>query len=326
MHAKEYASDWLYHPELFSMHLFRFRFRGYRIFANFTNVKPFLLFFLSFLSAWSASGQQTTYFDAHWEKTTQEKAVYYGTVTLNDNGSCNAKDYYISGTPQMSGQYRSAAKKIKEGVFTYFHENGKISSEGGYKNNFRIGEWKWYYPNGQLKEAGSFHKNGQKTGPWKGWTATGSKDYEGPYKRDEMHGSWNWYHFNGQKSAVEKYLNGTLLESRYFTLSGAPCTTADCGDQMPSYKGGEDAFFRYIKNNLTYPDAAKSEDPKPTGTVQVRFLIKASGAIDEITIQKSIHPILDREVERVIREMPYWNPGKKHNRTTSFYMELPFYF
>lgn len=39
-----------------------------------------------------------------------------------------------------------------EGYAYYYFKNGKISEEGNFKNNTRIGKWKYYYPNGQVEK------------------------------------------------------------------------------------------------------------------------------------------------------------------------------
>jgi len=52
---------------------------------------------------------------------------------------------------------------------TYFHENGKVSQEGFYKDGKVHGKWISYDESGNKKSIGEY-QNGQKTGKWFFWT------------------------------------------------------------------------------------------------------------------------------------------------------------
>ena len=46
---------------------------------------------------------------------------------------------------------QNASKSIPDGPQRFFYSNGKVSSEGNFKNGIPDGVWKAYYENGNLK-------------------------------------------------------------------------------------------------------------------------------------------------------------------------------
>ncbi|RLD53319.1 MAG: hypothetical protein DRI94_00295 [Bacteroidetes bacterium] len=74
------------------------------------------------------------------------------------------------------------------------------------------------------------------------------------------------------------------------------------------FTGGKDALFQYIKTNLKYPEAAKTKHIQ--GRVYVKFTVNRYGKIKNVKIVRSIHPLLDKEALRLIKNMPDWQPAK----------------
>ena len=298
----------------------------YTLTASCTKMKLLLPFLLALVASVGSFAQtsNTTYFDANWKETTKDKASFYSVDTQNGNGTLTSKDYYISGQLQMSGQFKSAAKQVRDGYFTYFFENGKTSSEGLFKNDRRAENWTWYHDNGTIKEKGEYDRKGLKTGTWRGWYADGSADFEGVFQKDLREGIWKWHHANGQVSARETYTKGQATKTEFYNEIGADCRASNCGASQPSFKGGEQALFAYLKQELKYPKEAA--EAQVEGTVWVRFRVLNTGKLDNIHITKGVHWALNKEAIRVIKGMPKWVPGKKHNRATAYDIELPFNF
>ena len=48
-----------------------------------------------------------------------------------------------------------------------------------------------------------------------------------------------------------------------------------------------------------------------TGLIEVSFIVKKNGKVSCARIKKSLTPEIDKEVLRVINEMPSWSPAKK---------------
>lgn len=65
----------------------------------------------------------------------------------------------------------------------------------------------------------------------------------------------------------------------------------------------------YMKENYHYPEEAKAKGIE--GTVVLFFDVETDGSITNIrTISKNAHPLLIEETERLIKNMPRWQPRK----------------
>ena len=63
----------------------------------------------------------------------------------------------------------SDSDKIKDnrniGEWKYFYPTGELESIGNFDSDYPHGKWVWYYYNGNIKETGTYI-NGKKTGTW----------------------------------------------------------------------------------------------------------------------------------------------------------------
>lgn len=80
---------------------------------------------------------------------------------------------------------------------------------------------------------------------------------------------------------------------------------------LPSFPGGDSALVDYVTSHVVYPKEAVAQ--KIEGRVLIHFVVTCSGALEQIEIKNSVHPLLDAEALRVVREMPNWLPGKLNN-------------
>lgn len=95
-----------------------------------------------------------------------------------------------------------------------------------------------------------------------------------------------------------------------------PCTDCDTHKVVkrrnwlphPPKDPGLDDFFR---KNIHYPVLAKEQGIE--GVVYLTFVVDTKGDVKEIQIAKGAHPLLDREVLRVAKLMPKWEPVKDEN-------------
>jgi TonB family protein len=92
----------------------------------------------------------------------------------------------------------------------------------------------------------------------------------------------------------------------------------------PQFPGGDKALMEYIIANLVYPESAIKN--KIEGRVIVRFVINSEGLVEDIAIQRSLDPACDREVIRLIENMPAWEPGKQSGKPVNVYYTLPILF
>lgn len=87
-----------------------------------------------------------------------------------------------------------------------------------------------------------------------------------------------------------------------------------------SYKNVRD----YIFGHLNYPAQAIEEDIE--GTVLVRFTLMKSGDVDSVEVIAPVHPLLDSEALRLIRNMPKWEPVYWQGQPVELSYEVPVIF
>lgn len=78
-------------------------------------------------------------------------------------------------------------------------------------------------------------------------------------------------------------------------------------EQMPSFPGGAPSLFEYLSKNVHYPEECVKQ--KIEGRVMIEFVVETDGSITSIEVKNPVHPLLDEEALRVIRNMPRWFPA-----------------
>jgi len=92
-------------------------------------------------------------------------------------------------------------------------------------------------------------------------------------------------------------------------------------DILPQYPGGTEALYRFIADNIKYPEKAKNASVE--GKVYASFVIEQDGSVGEMKILKGIGYGCDEETLRVIAMMPNWTPGMQNNKAVRVQMNLP---
>lgn len=95
-------------------------------------------------------------------------------------------------------------------------------------------------------------------------------------------------------------------------------------EEIPSFPGGEKAFYKYVSENLTYPRKARNLDI--TGKVFVQFVIDKDGTVTDVIAIKGVGAGLDEAAIEVLKNSPKWNPGKQRGREVKVRMVLPITF
>ena len=104
------------------------------------------------------------------------------------------------------------------------------------------------------------------------------------------------------------------------TLS-ADLDAINVADEMPSFTGGPEGLYFYLKTNLKYPASAKEKEVQ--GTVYVNFIISKKGKVLYPYIVRGIGGGCDEEALRVVRAMPGWIPGKLKGKPVLVRYNLP---
>jgi len=122
-----------------------------------------------------------------------------------------------------------------------------------------------------------------------------------------------------------------LLLLAFFSFQFANAQTKDTTDMIlleaeinPEFVGGDEAMYKFIGNNLIYPDSAIKK--KMEAKVLVRFAVLQDGSTNYIEVISKTPEVFNLEVIKVIKSMPKWKPGMQFGKPVAVYFTLPFVF
>ena len=92
-------------------------------------------------------------------------------------------------------------------------------------------------------------------------------------------------------------------------------------EQDPEYPGGVEALYKFIQQNLKYPQLAKENNI--TGRVFVQFVVEKDGSVSNVKAARDIGGGCGAEAVRVIKAMPKWTPGKQRGKAVRAAYTLP---
>jgi protein TonB len=95
-------------------------------------------------------------------------------------------------------------------------------------------------------------------------------------------------------------------------------------EKMPEFPGGEAELYRFLRENVSYPRAAK--EACISGVVYVGFVVEKDGSLSSFEVKRSPHPLLSKESLRVLSMMPAWNPGNQRGKAVRVSFGLPIRF
>lgn len=131
-----------------------------------------------------------------------------------------------------------------------------------------------------------------------------------------------------------EFINWGLIDVDPITLDTAeiPIITPIIDDfiikeyvnHMPQFPGGEEAFKKFLKSELRYPEEARAIGIE--GTVLVQFVVEKDGRVSQPKVLISIYPALDDEALRVISKSPKWIPGEHFGNKARVYLQMPIQF
>jgi antitoxin component YwqK of YwqJK toxin-antitoxin module len=139
------------------------------------------------------------------EKTAYQDEIDFRRI-VNDKGVLVSTGSYSKDKPIGIHRFYDEQGKITGGKI--YDDTGDILSEGIInEEGSKEGEWKDYYPTGEVRGSGVY-KNNQQSGKWSFFYRNGKKEQEGTYLRGLYDGKWTWYYDNGNIWREESYFNG----------------------------------------------------------------------------------------------------------------------
>ena len=115
-------------------------------------------------------------------------------------------------------------------------------------------------------------------------------------------------HSQAQTTVAVTDYSGSDASSGGGNVSSVAAKVYSVADEMPSFPGGDDALAKFLRLKLQYPEEALNKDV--TGKVYISFVVDERGHLLDIKVAKGIGHGLDQEALRLVRIMPWWNPGK----------------
>lgn len=126
----------------------------------------------------------------------------------------------------------AAAKK--DGKWTYWFEDGKVSAEEEYVQGKMTGTWKsfqpsgakvfeidfvsgkavYYHPDGGIESEGLMLSGMMQQGAWKGYYPNGNLNYTGSFLNGKKDGVWIFYDESGKKFIEQVFKAGSMQSSR----------------------------------------------------------------------------------------------------------------
>jgi TonB family protein len=179
-----------------------------------------------------------------------------------------------------------------------------------------------YYKSGQLKiESHSLRgKDGKLDGKYKAFFIDGKPYKEIDYTRGEYNGQVLTYWPNGKPKRIDQFSSGKYTTGKCLTAGGQD-TSHFSFEIMPEYPGGEKAMNEFLVKTIKYPRKANRKGIQ--GQVILSFIVEKDGSVTNITVQKSVHELLDTESVRVLKLMPKWNPGYQDGEPVRVSFNLP---
>jgi protein TonB len=98
----------------------------------------------------------------------------------------------------------------------------------------------------------------------------------------------------------------------------------DYVEKMPVFPGGQEAMYKFIYENLKYPDLAKQN--MISGQVILQFVISSDGTVNNAKVVRGIGGGCNEEALRVINAMPAWTPGTHNGRAVPVKFTFPIKF
>lgn len=134
----------------------------------------------------------------------------------------------------------------------------------------------------------------------------------------------------GCKPATEKAVDQEEIPFEYSGEDKSAPMDADT-DQVfqvvevdPEFPGGIEALYKYMVDNVKYPEKAKAD--KIEGRVFVAFVIEKDGSVTNAKVVRGVSDEIDAEALRVVSAMPKWKPGTQQGNPVRVQYNLPIVF
>lgn len=297
------------------------------------NKSVFSLFSLLFLYLSAAAQKQDVYFMKNNGQIVNQRdsADYIRVIQEPEAGSklYPVKEFYASGKKKTLGYSSKIAPIRYEGICLSFYPNGKRKQIANYKEGHLLDSVYTYYPNGKLYTVFAYIFSdlpGVSDYSIKSVNDSSGKPlvvngnglcvfYEdnflqvaerGTVKNGKRDGLWTGYDENVKLTFSEKYSDGQFISGES-TDQTRTVTSYSHPMVQPEYKGGMKQFYRYLAQNVRYPERCVREGIQ--GVVALNFVVEKDGKLTGVKVVNYVDPDLAAEAVRVLQKSPLWTPG-----------------
>ena len=305
------------------------------------------------------NGEETKKRDASFiRKTYTLPDGHVGVIELNTRNVKRKQTTYKTAAKVVKDgpfiEYSWDGRVLREGLFANneqegewkFYDQWRLTSKGKFEAGKKVGVWEYYDQQGRLvkkcsykgeKLDGSFEtwQNGQPIdkgffiqgmpfGQWTSWYSSGQKKYEGTYATGKKTGTWLAYYETGELRMRIDCDSSNIKKRTFYAKAGHEIEYTGAIEEVAQYDGGEEKMFRFIQQNVQYPNEAKEKNEQ--GSVYVSFVIMIDGSVTDIKIIKGVSDSLDAEAVRVIKKMPNWIPAQRYGIPVQSRCTLPITF
>lgn len=117
-----------------------------------------------------------------------------------------------------------------------------------------------------------------------------------------------------------------ILETRQDSTS-SPCTGLNHPDfftmveDMPKYPGGDGEMLNFLKQNLQYPEDAKTKGE--TGVVYVSYIVFCDGSVGNVKVVRGVSSAFNDEAKRVVSLLKGYQPGLQRSKPVNVQFVVP---
>ncbi len=131
------------------------------------------------------------------------------------------------------------------------------------------------------------------------------------YKNNKKNGILKTFYKNGNIKSIDSFENNVLtsesslnknINDTFFFITPNP----------PMFKGGEEAFFNFVKKNLKYPEPER--DNEIEGIIIVIFVVEINGTVSDVTTDGKGNQAFQRAaIDLIYKTSGKWKPASTGN-------------
>jgi antitoxin component YwqK of YwqJK toxin-antitoxin module len=142
---------------------------------------------------------------------------YYRDGTIMEESRCHNDmfsglwtSYHANKNVAAKGLYEAKEGNLlsrRVGNWTWFYSDGQMQKQVSYEKGLEVGDYISFHRNGKSHEKGRYEK-GRKEGYWETRYENGNLEKEGHYSDSAEQGEWTFYHDNRSVKSQGRYENG----------------------------------------------------------------------------------------------------------------------